>query len=52
MFQQDATAASPPSYEDPLETGRQLAAEIAAPLLVELEKLDGDDETPPDDEDA
>jgi len=51
MFQQDATAASPPSDEDPLETGRQLAAEIAAPLLVELEKLGGDDETPPDDED-
>ena len=51
IFQQDASAASPSSFEDPLETGRQLATEIAAPLLVELEKLDEDDETPPDDED-
>jgi MscS family membrane protein len=51
IFQQDASAASPPSFEDPLETGRQLATEIAAPLLVELEKLNEDDETLPDDED-
>ena len=51
MFQQDASAASPRPFEDPLETGRQLAAEIAAPLLVELEKLGGDDETPPDGDD-
>jgi len=51
MFQQDASSASRPSFEDPLETGRQLATEIAAPLLVDLEKLTADDETPPDDED-
>ena len=51
MFQQDASKASPPSFEDPLETGRQLAREISVPLLVDLEKLTESDMTPPDDED-
>ena len=51
MFQQDASTASPPSFEDPLETGRQLAREISVPLLADLEKLTESDMTPPDGED-
>ncbi len=51
MFQQEASSASPPALVDPLATGRQIAEEIAAPLLLDLKKASESNLTPPDDED-
>ena len=51
MFQQEASSASRPALADPLATGRQIAEEIAAPLLLDLKKASESNLTPPDDED-
>ena len=51
MFQQDASSADPPALTDPLATGRQIAEEIATPLLLDLKTVSESNLTPPDDED-
>ncbi len=51
MFQQDASSAGPPALADPLATGRQIAEEIAAPLLLDLKTASESNLAPPDDED-